>query len=88
MGIEMTRFDINQGTLGPGKGRMLTVARTANPRAGRIATVLIMKDPLQDKNFLASGMNVPIEHRVRAPFHERGVHTVKLMQGHDGKAGN
>lgn len=52
-------------------------------RAGRVVTVFITENAIQDRNFLTAGMRMRIEARFRRPPDKRRADAVVLMQGHD-----
>jgi hypothetical protein len=62
-------LDINQSALAFGERRMLAIAGTTYPASLGVGPKLIVKNAIQDINFLAAGMHVGIKHRIGSPAH-------------------
>jgi hypothetical protein len=63
----MPYFDVNQGALFFGKWGMFAVTRAAYPTPFGVDPKLIVKDAIQDINFLAARMNMRIKYRIGSP---------------------
>ncbi len=77
----MSRFDEDGAALAT-KGLVLAHVRTANPGALGIATVLILKDTVYNKNLLTTKVSMRIEESLWRPAHQ-GRPSALLHQWHD-----
>jgi hypothetical protein len=65
----MPYFDVNEGALFFSERSMLAIAGTTYPASLGVGPKLIVKDAIQNENFLAAGMHVGIKHRIGSPAH-------------------
>jgi hypothetical protein len=63
----MPYFDVNKGTPLFGKRGMFAITGTAYPASLGIDPKLVMKDAIQDVNFLAARMNMRVKYRIGSP---------------------
>jgi hypothetical protein len=60
-------LDVNERAFRSSKGGVFAVTGAANPAPHGIGSKLIMKDAIEDVNFLAARMNMGIKDRIRSP---------------------
>lgn len=76
----MPGFQVQQRTLITSKGRVAAPVRIAQPGAGWIFAVFIIKTPVDDEDFLTAMMRVFFERRVCCPTNQSDGFILKLMQ--------
>jgi hypothetical protein len=65
----MPHLDVNEGTLFFGKRGMFTVSGATNPTSLGIDPKLVMKDTIEDEDFLAARVYMRIKYRIGSPAH-------------------
>jgi hypothetical protein len=78
----MPYFDVNKGTLFFGKWGMFAITGTAYPASLGIDPKLIVKDAIQDVNFLAARMYMGIKYGIRGPANQCCTNPIMFMQRH------
>jgi hypothetical protein len=77
-------LDVNEGALFFGKRGMFTVSGATNPTTLGIGPKLVMKDAIENVDFLATRMHMGVKHGIRGPANQCCTNPIMLMQWHHG----
>ena len=78
----MADLDVDQCALVARVRRVTTLVGVADPAAGRVLAVLVLKAAFEYEDLLASPVRVRLEFGVRRPLDERHVLGAVLVQRH------